>query len=100
MHVCVYMCVCVYMRVCIPSCFSCVQLFVIPWAVACQVPLSMGFSKQEYWSGLPCPPPGNLLNPGIEPRSPAWQVGSLPLASPGKPRNKIILANKGTCLEA
>ena len=42
-----------------------------PCAVACQVTLSMGFSKEEYWSGLPCPPPGNLLNPGLEPRPPA-----------------------------
>ena len=50
---------------------SCVRLFTTPCAVACQVTLSMGFSRQEYWSGLPCPPPGNLLNPGLEPRSPA-----------------------------
>ena len=50
---------------------SCVQLFVTPWAVAYQAPLSMGFSRQEYWSGLPCPSPGDLPNPGIEPRSPA-----------------------------
>ena len=41
----------------------------ILWAVACQTPLSMGFSKQEYWSALPCPPPGDLPNPGIEPES-------------------------------
>ena len=41
-----------------------------PWTVAHQAPLSMGFSRQEYWSGLPCPPPGDLPNPGIEPRSP------------------------------
>ena len=44
------------------SCFSCVRMFAIPWTVACQVPLSMGCSRQEYWSGLPCPPPGNLPN--------------------------------------
>ena len=42
-----------------------------PWTVACQTPLSMGFSRQEYWSGLPCPPPGDLPNPGIKPMSPA-----------------------------
>ena len=54
-------CVCV----CI-SCFSRVQLFAIPWTVAHQAPLSMGFSRQEYWSGLPCPPPGDLPNPGIK----------------------------------
>jgi len=47
-----------------------VQLFVTPWTVACQAPLSVGFSRQEYWSGLPFPPPGDLPNPGIEPISP------------------------------
>ena len=45
------------------------QLLVTPWTLAHQVPLSMGFSRQEYWSGLPCPPPGDLPNPGIEPTS-------------------------------
>ena len=49
------------------SCFSRVQLFATPWTVARQAPLSMGFSRQEYWGGLPCPPPGDLLDPGIEP---------------------------------
>ena len=48
---------------------SWIQLFVIPWTVACQTPLSMGFFSQEYWSGLPFPPPGYLLDPGIEPES-------------------------------
>ena len=43
-----------------------VQLSVTPWTVACQAPLSMGFSRQEYWTKLPFPPPGDLLNPGIE----------------------------------
>ena len=47
------------------------QLFVIPWTVDCQVPLSMGFSRQGYWSGLPCPPPRDLPDPGIETGSPA-----------------------------
>ena len=46
-----------------------VRLFVIPWTVARQVPLSMGLSRQGYWSGLPCPPPGDLPDPGIEPTS-------------------------------
>ena len=46
--------------------FSRVQLFVTLWTVACQAPLSMGFPRQEYWSGLPFPPPGDLPNPGIE----------------------------------
>ena len=56
--------------------------------VACQAPLSMGFSRQGYWSGLPCPPPGALPDPGIEPHLLCllnWQAGSLPLAPPGKP---------------
>ena len=47
-----------------------VRLFVTPWTVAYQAPLSMGFSRQEYWSGLPFPSPGDLPNPGIEPGSP------------------------------
>ena len=67
--------------------FSRVQLFVTPWAEAHQAPLSMGFSRQEHWSGLPCPPPGDLPDPGIEPTppgSPALAAGSSPLAPPGK----------------
>ena len=48
---------------------SCIQLFATPWIVACQAPLSMGFSGQEYWNGLPFPSPGHLPNPGIEPAS-------------------------------
>ena len=53
----------------------------------CSVPgaSSMGFSRQEYWSGLPFPSPGNLSDPGIEPMSPAWQVDSLPLSHLGSP---------------
>ena len=54
---------------CVLSRFSCVQLFVTLWTVACQAPLSMGFSRQEYWSGLSCPPPRDLPDPGIEPTS-------------------------------
>ena len=49
-----------------------------PWTVACQAPLSMGFSRQEYWSGLPFPSPGDLLIPGIEPESSALQADCLP----------------------
>ena len=55
-----------------------VSPFATPWTVACQAPLSMGFSRQEYWSGLPYPPPGDLPNPRIEPRSPASPADSLP----------------------
>ena len=54
------------MRVCLPSPYSCVWLFVTLWVIACQSPLPMGFSRQEYWSGLPWPPPGDLPDPGIE----------------------------------
>ena len=68
--------------------FSCVGLFVTPWAAAFQPPLSMGFSQQEYWSGLPCPPPRDLPDPGTEPASPAslaLQVDSLLLSHQGSP---------------
>ena len=57
---------------------SCAQLFATSWAAACQAPPSMGFSKQEYWSGLPFPSLGDLPNPGMESRSPTWQADSLP----------------------
>ena len=53
--------------------------------VACQAPLSMGFSRPEYWSGLPCPPPGDLPDPGIESGSPALKADSLLPELPGKP---------------
>ena len=62
------------------SCFSHVWLFVTPWTVARQAPLSMGFSRKEYWSGLPCPPPRDLEDPVIEPASPAMQADSLLLS--------------------
>ena len=55
--------------VCILSGFSLIRLFATLWAAACQVPLSVGFSRQEYWSGLPLSPPGDLPDPGIEPTS-------------------------------
>ena len=58
----------VYVRA---QCFSRIQLFVTPWTIARQTPLSMGFSSQEYWSGLPFPPTGDLPDPRIEPTSPA-----------------------------
>ena len=62
-----------------------VRLFVTPWTVAHQAPPSMGFSRQEYWSGLPFPSPADLPNPGIEPRSPALQADTLTSEPPGKP---------------
>ena len=63
---------------------SCVQLFATSWTVAYQALPSMGFSMQECWSGLPFPSPGNLLDPGIEPRSPALQADALPSEPPEK----------------
>ena len=64
----------------------CVLLFVIPWPGAHQASLSMEFSRQEYWSGLTFPFPGDFPNPGIEPGSPALKADSLPSEPPGKPR--------------
>ena len=73
---------------CMPSRFSRVQLCVTLWTATCQAPLSLGFSRPEYWSGLPYPPPGDLPHPGIKPVSLTsnlhWQVGSLLLAPPRK----------------
>ena len=68
--------------------FSCVQLFVTLWTVTYQASLSMGFSRQEYCSGLPSPPPGDFPDPGIEPMflmSPALAGGFFPLVLPGNP---------------
>ena len=70
---------CQLMCVCVKSLQSCLTLFVTLWIVARQDPLSAGFSRQEYWNGLPCSPPGDLLDPGIEPTSPlapTWQADS------------------------
>ena len=61
-----------------------VQLFMAPWSVAHQAPLSMGFSRQECWSGLPFPSPGDLSDPGFEHRSPALQANDLTSEPPGK----------------
>ena len=63
---------------------SCVGLFATPWSVAYQAPPSMEFSKQESWSELPFPSPEYLLDPGMEPRSPALQTDALPSEPPGK----------------
>ena len=68
--------------------FSRVQLFMTPWTVACRAPLSMEFYRQEYWSGLPFPSPGDLPDTGIEPRSPTLQADSLPSKPPGKPKRR------------
>ena len=74
--------------------FSCVQLFATPWTIAYQVSLSMGFSRQEYWSGLPFPPPRDLPNPGIKPESPvapALQAHSSPLSHQGSSKRSLVL---------
>ena len=65
--------------------FTHVQLFVTSWTITRQAPLCMGFSKQEYWSGLPCPPPGDLPDTWIEPTSPAFQANPLSLSHWGIP---------------
>ena len=71
---------------CYTQSLSYVRLFATPWTVAFQAPLSMGFSRQEYWSGLPFPSIWDLPSPRIEPRSLALQADSLSSEPPGKPR--------------
>ena len=74
--------ICTCIQICVFICSdglvikSCPTLVTL-WTIACQAPLSMGFSRQEYWSGLPFPSPGDLSHPGIEPRSPALQADSM-----------------------
>ena len=87
-HIHTYMRVYICMLACVLSHFSCVQFCATLWIVAHQAPLFMGFSRQEYWSGLPCPPPGDLPDPGVKPMSPvspALQADSLPLSHQGSP---------------
>ena len=79
-HTRVCVCVCVYAQL-----LNCVQLFVTPLTVAGQAPLSMGFSRQEYWSRLPFPSPGTFPNPEMEPVSPAFKGGFFTTLPPGKP---------------
>ena len=71
--------------VCVCESLSHVRLFVTPWTIACQAPLSMAFSNQEYWSGLPFPSPEDLPSPGIKPGSPALQADSSSSEPLGKP---------------
>ena len=94
---CVCVCVCallvliLFSHVWLLSLLSCIRLFATPWTVACQASLSMGVPRQEYQSGLPCPPPGDLPDPGIKPtvspESSAFQADSLPSEPSGKPQN-------------
>ena len=72
---------------CVCLSFSCAQFFETPWTVACQAPLSIEFSRQEYWSGLPFPTPGDLPHPGIEPG--ALEADSLPLSHQGSPVSQL-----------
>ena len=84
MDVCMCVCVCVRTLSCSVVSYS----FVTPWTMARQAPLSVGFPRQEYWSGLPLPNPGDLPNPGIEPMSlasPAFVGRFFTTAPPGKP---------------
>ena len=67
-----------------------VRLFATPWTVAYQAPQFMEFSRQEYWSGLPFPSPGDLPDPGIEPGSPALQADALPSEPPGKTKDLVL----------
>ena len=86
--------------VCMCELLSCVQLFVTPWTVAHQARLSMGFPRQKYWSGLPCPSPGDLPDPVIKPGSPALQADSLPPEPPGKPSRTLFQLILGITWEA
>ena len=87
--------------------FSRVRLCASLWTIACQAPLSMRFSRQEYWSGLPCPPPGDLPNPGIKPVSPVLQADTgtfKPLLTqpPGKPIKEAVIGaetESNNCLQ-
>ena len=81
------------------SYFSCVWLSETLWTRAHQVPLSIAFSRQKYWKGVPCPPPGDLPQPGIKSASFSllhWQVSSLPLMSPAKPSGELDNAKRKT----
>ena len=72
-----------------PTCSVVSDSLGTPWTVARQAPVSMGFPRQEYWSELPRPLPGDFPNPGIEPRSSTLQMDSLPSEPPGKPEMQI-----------
>ena len=84
---------------------SCVQLFATPWTVAHQASLSMGFSRQEYWKGLPFPSPGDLSNPGVEAGCPTLQAAPSELPGKAKPRcntylitvSLVVSSKESTC---
>ena len=92
-NVCVQVCI----QACVLSCFSCVQLFETPWTVTCQASLSMGFSRQEYWSGLPFP----TLGESSRPRDRTWvlcflhwQADSLPLVPILNSKSRLLSMNE------
>ena len=72
-----------------------VRLFATPWTVAHQAPLSMAFSRQEYWNGLPFPSPGDIADPGIKPRFPTLQADALPLSHQGRYKRRSLLWGLG-----
>ena len=85
---------------CEDSTCACVQLCLTPWTVACQAPRSMVFSRQEYWSGLPFPSPGNLPNPGIKavtPASSAWALYSYEKQDNAPPHKDVHILTSKTC---
>ena len=84
---CVCVCGCSLTQSCLTLCSPC--------TAACHAPLFMGFSRQEYWSGLPFPTPGDLADPGIEPISPAWLADSLALSHLGSPVHSGCSVNTG-----
>ena len=91
-------------KVCVCVSHSVMSNSLWPHRLALQAPLSMGFSRQEYWSGLPFPFPGDLRNLGIEPRSPAWQAVSLKSEPPGEIKLRSVLKcitplEEGGCCE-
>ena len=77
-----------------PNAYSVMSLYYPPWIIACKAPLSMGFSKQEYWSGLPLPPPGDLPDPGIKPMSPTLAGIFFTAELPGKPAHPNRVGQK------
>ena len=81
------------MSVCVYYSLSCVRLFATPWTVAHRAPLFIGFSRQEYWNGLSFPAPGDLPDPGVEPRSPALRADS----SPAEPQGRVSMCG-GVCV--
>ena len=87
------------MKLVIVKSLSRVQLFVTPWTVGHQAPASMGFPRQEYWSGLPFPSPGELPDPGIKPGSPTLQADALTSELPGKSYMKLLSPQKRVFLK-